>query len=198
VGIVAPRLVHPDGSLQPSCQRAPTAVRELIHLARLDALLPGLYYPMRRWPTDAPRSVDVVMGACLLVRRDVLEQAGRLHEGYFMYSEEVELCERVRAAGRRIDWLPQAVVMHHGGASAEPVADEMFLALYRSKALFHRRNRGPLALAAFRGVIVLAALPRLVAGLAAAVPLLGGARRAKLRRTARRYVRLLRALPEMG
>jgi len=196
VGIAAPRLLNPDGTLQPSCQRAPSALRELFHLTRLDGMLPGIYYPMNRWSLDRIRSVDVVMGACMLLRRDLLELAGRLHEGYFMYSEEVELCERVRAQGLGIDWVPDAVVMHHGGASAEPVADEMFLALYRSKALFHRRNRGPLSLLAFRAVLVVAALPRIAASVAA--PLLGREASAEARRTARRYLRLLRELPTLA
>jgi N-acetylglucosaminyl-diphospho-decaprenol L-rhamnosyltransferase len=194
-GAVAPRLVAPDGTLQSSCSHAPTPTRELVHLAHLDGILPGLTYRLDRWCGEHPRDVEVVQGACVMVRRAVLEAVGCLDEGYFMYSEEVDLCERIRRAGWRITWLPTAEVMHHGGASTAAVPDRMFLELYASKVRFYRRNRSRSELGRFKLVVLFAAAPRIVAGLVASV--LPAARRRTTVARAVRYWQLLVALPGM-
>lgn len=139
-GAAGPMLLNPDGSLQPSCHPAPTLSRELWRLFHLDSIRPYGIYRMDAWDTHRPRDVDVVQGACLLLRRSILDQIGLLDERYYIYSEEVDLCTRIQRAGWRLYWVPTAAVVHYGGQSTKQVALEMFLHLYRSKVLYFRRH----------------------------------------------------------
>lgn len=160
-GAAGPLTLNPDGSLQISCYPSPTLARELWFLLHLDRWHPYGAYPMARWSTSQPRPVDAVLGACLMVRRSVLEQVGVLDPAYFMYSEEIDLCYRIRRAGWRIYWVPTAVIDHYGGQSTRQVAASMFLQLYRSKVLFFRKNQGRRAAAGYKLVLLAVALPRL-------------------------------------
>ncbi|MFQ5596281.1 MAG: glycosyltransferase family 2 protein [Anaerolineae bacterium] len=187
-----PRLLNPDGSLQPSCHPAPTLTRELWRLFHLDALRPYALYPMAGWDPETPRPVEVIQGACLLLRRAALEQIGLLDEGYFIYSEEVDLCYRLRRAGWRLYWLPAARVVHYGGQSTQQVAAEMFLRLYRGKLLYFRKNHGRLAAQLYKLILLAAALARLA--LAPLAWLERSPRRRRHLALAGRYGRLLRAL----
>lgn len=186
LGIVGAHLLNPDGSLQASCWRAPSVSRELAHLWHIEARGQGLTYPMARWRDGRARRVDVVQGACMLVRGATVEDIGPLDEGYFMFSEETEWCERARRRGWRVAWIPGAFVLHHGGGSTKRVADDMFVELYRSKLRFFRRNRGPRQALAFKLGLALAALPRVAWGMLGRRPAL-----------ARRYARLLVEMPQL-
>lgn len=192
-GAAGARLLNADGSLQESCYPRPTLGREFWRLFHLDRLAARAIYPMQRWPLDRPREVDVLMGACLLVRRAVFDQIGLWEETYFMYSEEVDLCYRVQAAGWSLVWVPQAEVVHLGGQSTRQVAEVMFLRLYQSKILYFRRHYGRLAAAGYKIILGMASLGRLAA---APVALLEPPeRRSRHLQLARNYGRLLRALP---
>lgn len=195
LGAVGARLEDAEGQLQGSCQRAPTVLREWIHLMHLDRWLPGLTYQRVFYEGTAPRDVDVVQGACLLMRAGVHEEVGGFDESYFMYSEEVELCERIRAAGWRIAWVPKARVLHHGGASTALVADEMFLQLYASKLRFFRRNRGQGAATRFKLALAIASIARLA--LWPAVLVRPGRQSSGYRVVIARYLKLLRRLPTL-
>jgi hypothetical protein len=83
-----------------------------------------------------------VQGACLILRRQALDQVGLLDQAYFMYSEEVDLCYRLRRPGWRIYWVPQAVVVHYGGQSTRQVPAAMFLQLYQGKVRYFRKHHG--------------------------------------------------------
>src|ERR1041385_437718 len=109
-GAVGARLLNPDGSLQISSHPRPTLSRELWRLFHLDKISPYAEYPKTKWETNRPQEVDVLMGACLLLRKEVLDQVGFLDEHYFIYSEEVDLCYRIQHTGWRIYWVPQAEV----------------------------------------------------------------------------------------
>lgn len=161
-GAAGPHILNPDGSQQISCYPFPTLARELWFLLHLDHLRPYGAYDMRRWNTDQPRAVDAVLGACLITRRPILEQVGALDPAYFMYSEEIDLCFRIRQAGWRIYWAPQASIVHYGGQSTQQVAASMFMQLYRSKVLFFRKNQGRMAATGYKLVLLLAALSRLM------------------------------------
>jgi hypothetical protein len=67
---------------------------------------------------DQEQEVDWLAGACLCVRARVVEDLGLFDERFFMYSEELDLCRRYRAAGWRVAYVPSAEVRHHEGASA--------------------------------------------------------------------------------
>ncbi len=160
-GAAGARLLDEDGSLYPSCTPAPTLLREFWRLFHLDAVWPVASYQMRRWELTVPREVDVVQGACLILRREALDQVGLLDEDYFIYSEEVDLCHRLRRQGWQLWWVPQAVVTHHGGQSTRQVAQAMFLRLYQGKVLYFRKHYGRGAGRIYKLILLAATLGRL-------------------------------------
>lgn len=164
-GIVGARLLNPDGTLQESCYPEPTVARELWRLFHLDILHAFGRYHMDDWDTTAPRRVDVLLGACLLLPREVLSQIGLLDDEYFMYSEEVDLCQRVRTQGWSLYWVPAAVIVHYGGQSTQQIAATMFIQLYESKVLYFRKHHSRLSVYLYKFILVLAALTRLVLSL---------------------------------
>jgi len=162
VGVSGARLFNQDGSLQVSCYPAPTLGREIWRLFHMDRVRPLAVYPMETWPLDRPYYVDTLLGACLLLRHEVLDQVGLMDEDYFMYSEEIDLCIRVQRAGWLLAWVPQAQIVHFGGQSTKQVAQDMFLRLYRGKIRYFRKNNGWLAAQAYKLILVAASLGRLM------------------------------------
>jgi GT2 family glycosyltransferase len=161
-GMAGPKLVGSDGSLQTSAYPELTLGREFWRLFHLDRFYPLAIYPLSRWETGAAHSVDVVQGACLILRRNAIQQVGLLDEEYFMYTEEVDLCRRLRRAGWGVYWVPEAKALHHGGQSTRLRRLEMFLQLYASKVHFFRKHHGRPYAAAYKLLLALAALPRLL------------------------------------
>jgi hypothetical protein len=160
-GAVGPRVLNPDGSLQESCHPLPTLSRELWRLFHLDTLRPYAQYPMRSWDVNTERRVDALLGACMLIRRNVLAQTGLLDEDYFMYSEEVDLCSRIGKANWGLHWAPQAQIVHYGGQSTQQVAASMFLRLYQGKVIYFRKNHGAPTSRYYKLILLAAGVARL-------------------------------------
>jgi hypothetical protein len=194
-GAAGPRILNPDGSLQVSSHPRPTLSRELWRLLHLDSVSPYAMYPRIKWETNRPQEADVLSGACLLLRKEVLEQVGFLDEDFFIYSEEVDLCYRIQRAGWRMYWIPQAEVVHFGGQSTQQVPTEMFLHLYHSNIKYFRKHYGWSATQIYKLILRIAALSRLI--LAPFVIFEHSSRRQKHLTLVDRYWRLLLALPRM-
>jgi len=171
VAAVGPRLANPDGSLQPSIERLPSLFREWWRLFHLDGIYPVSQYGSVVLASRSPQPVEVLNGACLLLRADVVRPLGLFDEDYFVYSEEIDLCDRLGQAGWELHWLPAAVVTHARGRSTSQVADHMFIELYRNKIKFFRKRRNALAGAMYKFILLQAALVRFGFGqLARALP----------------------------
>jgi len=191
-GAVGARLLNADGSLQHSCSPAPTLLNEWLHLFHLDR---ERRQGMATWDISKPRQVDTLLGACLMVRREAVDEIGLLDESYFMYSEEVDFCYRLRRAGWRLYWIPQAEVVHYGGQSTRQIATEMFLQLYRNKLLYFRKHYGRPGAWIYKLILLCASLMRL-----AVSPfswLEKPPQRQQHRALAGRYWRLLTLLPRL-
>ncbi len=195
VGAAGSRLLNPDGTLQPSCFPAPTLTRELWRLLHLDRIYVYGTYDMATWSTTMPKEVDNVQGASLIVRRSVLDQVGILDEDYFIYTEKVDLCYRIRQAGWPIFWVPSARVIHYGGQSTQQVAAEMFLQLYQSKLVYFRKHHGLLGAKLYKLILFTVGLARLL--LSPLTRLERGSNRQQHEALAKNYRQLLHALPQM-
>jgi N-acetylglucosaminyl-diphospho-decaprenol L-rhamnosyltransferase len=191
VGGCGPRLLNPDGSLQSSCHPMLTPWREFWRLMFLDRLWRRATYVQERWDQKTPRRVEVIKGACLLLRRDALNEVGLLDEQYFLYTEEMDLCYRLAQAGWELWWVPRAMVRHHGQASAEQMAEAMYVQLYRSKVQFHRKYGSNRRARAFKILLALAYFLRWILAPAGQVFAPG------LKPRAQTYRRLLTSLPDM-
>lgn len=146
-GLVGPRLLNSDGSVQSSRRRFPTLPILFLESTWLQKLLPRAtlaWYYMADVPDDVPQDVDWVTGAAMLVRRETVSQVGPLDEGFFMYSEELDWCHRIREAGWRIAYEPAAEVVHYGGKSSDQVVAQRHIYFQSSKVRYARKYHGRL------------------------------------------------------
>jgi GT2 family glycosyltransferase len=120
-GVLGCRLLNSDNSLQPSCRADPTLLSQILILTKIHNLLPNLKpikrYSMADFNYAEIREVDEVMGACLMIRRETLEQVGLLDERFWLLFDEVDYCYRVKLAGWKIYFTPQTSLVHHRAVS---------------------------------------------------------------------------------
>jgi N-acetylglucosaminyl-diphospho-decaprenol L-rhamnosyltransferase len=91
----------------------------------------------------------------MLLRRSALDQVGLLDESYFMYSEETDLCRRLRATGWEVWYVPESRIIHLGGQSTRQVRVEMVRALYRSKVRYMALHHGAASAVVLRSLLTL-------------------------------------------
>ena len=184
-----------DGEPQVSCYPLPTLGRELWRLFHLDNVRHVGTYPPSLFAATEPQQVESMLGACLLVRRAALDDAGLLDEQFFIYTEEIDLCRQLQDRGWRLYWIPAAVIVHYGGASTRQVALRMFVELYRSKVQYFRKHFGRRGALGYKAVLVAAALPRV--GMASLALAVFPAQRPKWRALLTNYTALLARLPAL-
>lgn len=146
-GAVGCKLLNNDGSIQHSLRRSPTfsiALFSSTILGRLP-LFGGKTedYKMKRFCFDKVVEVEATSGAALLVRRSVLNEVGLMDEGYFMFMEEVDLCERIRKEGYKIYFLPDAVITHLGGESRNQNPEGLMIIGLSSVMRYFTKFEGP-------------------------------------------------------
>ncbi|MFQ6000505.1 MAG: glycosyltransferase family 2 protein [Anaerolineae bacterium] len=146
VGALGPQLLNPDGTTRSSRRRFPTLATAFLESTVLQPWFQGSgilkrYYLLDR-SDDEIQPVDWVVGAALLVRREALHQVGPLDEEFFMYSEELDWCYRLKARGWEVVYLPTAQVVHQEGRSSEQVLAFRHIHFQRSKVLFFKRYYG--------------------------------------------------------
>jgi GT2 family glycosyltransferase len=143
VGAVAPRLVFPDGSFQPSCgERFESLATDLLGGDLLWRTLGGRPLALPEPRDEAPRRIAWANGACLMLRRRALDEVGLLDEGFFMYEEDLDLCLRLGRAGWEIVYLPGVRTIHVGEASPTPEQRDVLRWKLRSRDYFARKHWG--------------------------------------------------------
>jgi N-acetylglucosaminyl-diphospho-decaprenol L-rhamnosyltransferase len=145
-GIAGPRLLNPDGTLQPSVRGFPTLWRLATEYLFLRWLAPrsralNAFYGCR-FDHRSRRDAEFLVGAVLLVRRRLLDEIGGFDPSFFMFNEEVDLCYRARAAGWNVVFTPEAEFVHVGGASTQSVPAEMYREQLRSHLRFLAKHHG--------------------------------------------------------
>ena len=164
VGVVGPQLLNPDRTKQNCVHNSPTLLSELISQSLLRRLLPARY-PSKRVRYAAPVEVEAVLGACLFVRNEVISRVGLIDEDFFFFLEETDWCHRIRQHGWRVVHIPDAHVIHlYGESTKKKLPLRTRIEFYRSRYLFFRKNRGPLANLALRSIVLARVLFGCVAG----------------------------------
>ena len=127
VGILGCKLLYPDGTLQ-SCGESFPSVWEIL---KSQILFTKTWKRLGKSKKEDNhfKKVDFVCGACLMTRKEILDQVGLLRENYFMYGEDVEFCYRVHKAGYDIGVLTDESIIHLHSKSIEKNLTEM---LYHS------------------------------------------------------------------
>ena len=142
-GVAGSQLLNGDGSRQNSIANFPSLATELLNKSLLRKFFPEKF-PGKERTYREPVEVDSVIGACMMVRREAMEQVGLLDEDYFLFLEETDWCYRMKRAGWKIYHVPQAQVHHFQGKSAETVKKRARVEFYRSRYHFFKKNRGHL------------------------------------------------------
>lgn len=146
-GIVGPKLLNPDGSLQYSCRRFPNPVAAAFRNTILGRLFPNNRYTrdylMQDWKHDGPRDVDWVSGAALFIRGNVLAEIGPLDNNLFMFCEDVDWAKRTWNAGYKVTYLPNAVITHAIGRSTDKAPNRMIARFHRSMFRYYKKHNVP-------------------------------------------------------
>lgn len=147
-GAIGCRILNPDRTVQtPAIQAFPTILNQLLDADAFRRMFPK----SRLWGTAAlfsdstlPTTVEMVSGACLMLRRDVFQRVGGFSSDYFMYGEDVDLCRKVWKAGWRIYYLPTASIIHYGGQSTKRKPESSFstLVMQESMDIYMRKFHG--------------------------------------------------------
>jgi GT2 family glycosyltransferase/tRNA A-37 threonylcarbamoyl transferase component Bud32 len=148
IGIVGPQLVFPDGSLQNSIDIIPNLATEFLNKSLLKILFPEAY-PSKRSRFTGPVRVPSVIGACMMMKRGLIDAIGPLDEGFFLYLEETDFCKRTNNAGFEVWHLPHLKVVHHQGIIARQFDIRRKIEYQRSMYRFFRKHKGP-----FQGVVL--------------------------------------------
>jgi len=135
------QLLSSDGSRQNSIANFPSLTTELLNKSLLRWLFPKRF-PGKERNDLKPIEVDSVIGACMLVRREALDQVGLLDEDYFLFFEETDWCFRMKRGGWKIYHIPQAEIIHFQGKSAGKETALAKIEYYRSRYLFFKKHRG--------------------------------------------------------
>jgi hypothetical protein len=196
-GAAGAKLLNSDLTLQTSCiQRFPTILNQALDFDLLRRAFPraSLWGTGPLFAADgAVATVEAVSGACLMVTREAFERVGRFSTRYFMYSEDVDLCYELQAAGLRNYYASAATVIHHGGKSTASYQTGVSAVVMReSRRQFLYVHRGAAYAAAYRLSTSLVAAARLCLLVALYLGTLGRFRSAYLRAALLRWYKVLR------
>ncbi len=169
-GMAACKLLYEDGTVQPSCSHFPSLETEFYTAVGLEKLFPNSRvfgkYQMRYWDHNDVREVDVILGAFMMVRREVIAQIGVMDDSFFMYSEEVDWCYRCKKAGWKIYATPETDAVHIWGGTSQQVRAEMIVQLYLSRVKFFRKHYGNLSANLLKLILGLNFVMRVIPGYA--------------------------------
>jgi GT2 family glycosyltransferase len=146
IGICGPKILNRDGTLQKQCRRSFATPWDLFcYFSGLSTLFPRsplfARYLMTYRDENETHPADAVSGACMLIRRAVIEQIGLLDEQFFAYQEDTDYCFRAKRAGWQVYYYPQAQIIHYGGyggSRAQPYRS--IWEWHRSYFFYYRKN----------------------------------------------------------
>ena len=146
VGIVGPKVLNQEGTLQGPCRRSEARPWDVFtYFSGLAALFPRdkrfSGYTMSYLDENTSNEVDGVSGACMMIRRGVIDQIGYFDELFFAYQEDADYCLRARKAGWMVFYNPEAVITHFGGQGGSRVEPYRSIwAWHKSYFLYYRKH----------------------------------------------------------
>jgi hypothetical protein len=140
VGMTAPQLMHEDGRKQHSFDNFPSLATAFLNKSLLRLFAPGKY-PSKNQEFTESREVESVIGACMMVRRDLIERIGALDEAYFLFLEETDWCLRARRAGSKVVFVPSSKVVHLQGKTRDKARIRGKIEYTRSFFTYFRKNK---------------------------------------------------------
>lgn len=140
IGIVGPKILNPDYSLQLSCWKYHSYLN-VFAKSFLGVSCFYKYYSIKK--NKEKKEVDVILGACLLFEKEVLKKVGLLDEKIYLYSEETDICYRAKKYGYKIIYCPNSKIIHYGGQGTKNMLkSDLIINSYRSKIYFFHKHYG--------------------------------------------------------
>lgn len=145
IGVLGCKIVLRDGKLDHACRRGfPTPEASLFYILKLDKLFPNnekfTQYTLSHLDEDQTNEVDSLMGAFMMLRRTVIEEVGLLDEQFFMYGEDIDWCFRIKQAGWKVMYYPEAKIIHYKGASSRKKPYKTLYEFHRAMILFYNKH----------------------------------------------------------
>jgi len=167
IGLLGPRILNPDLSLQPSFRPFPGLANALCRALAVDKMpivSQQLTSGLRTTQIGAGQEADILSGCFWVVRRTALADVGLLDEDFFIYAEDKDWCRRFWTAGWNIVYLPEAEAIHHGGASSSREPVQFYVEMHRANLQYWRKHHGWLSWISIRLIMLLHQCARIVAG----------------------------------
>lgn len=167
VGILSPKLLQPDFSLNSNCRKFPTLWNNLTAALGLHILFSKSSFfstvEMSYFNHDEIRDIEVIAGSFWLVRRKAIDQVGLLDEDFFIYAEDMDWCRRFWSAGWRVVFFPQANAIHYHGSSSSKMPIKLQIQQYRAGLHYWKKYHGRLEIFFIRVIWLFTVTRRLIA-----------------------------------
>jgi GT2 family glycosyltransferase len=145
IGALGCRLLNGDKSLQHSCSYFPTLFNEMFsNLIPYHLLFPNSRFRshMYHWDHTEDREVDVIKGCCMMIPRDFIEKHGLFDEQFFLFSDEYDLCKRIKKSGLKVFFTPNAEIIHYGRVTVDRLNTESHLIFLQSLIKYYKKHHG--------------------------------------------------------
>lgn len=144
-GMVGPKLLNSDGTIQPACRRSiPNPKVAFYRITGLSKLLPGnkefAKYNLTFKSSEELQEVEAISGACMMIKKKTMDEIGLLDEDFFMYGEDIDWCYRLGQKGWKIYYIPCARVIHRHRASSERRRFKSTLNFYHAMYIFYKKH----------------------------------------------------------
>ncbi|WP_259473243.1 glycosyltransferase family 2 protein [Clostridium estertheticum] len=144
-GAIGCKLLLTSGKLDHACKRGfPTPEASLYYILKLHKLFPHSKkfgeYTLNYLPIDEINEVDALTGAFMMVRKKVIDKAGLLDETFFMYGEDLDWCFRIKEAGYKVIYYPEAVTIHYKGGSSKRKRYKTIYEFHRAMYIFYNKH----------------------------------------------------------
>lgn len=142
VGIVGPRLLNTDGTLQDSWFRFPVLFDGL--LGKAQSLVAMLFLGIKPLnpvvEEEGAKRVDIIKGACLMIKRETMEEVGLMDQNSFLYAEDSDLCIKAWKNSWEVYALQDNMIIHHGHASTDQKPYLTIVCSRRSSIYLHNKH----------------------------------------------------------
>jgi GT2 family glycosyltransferase len=146
VGLVGPKVLNGDGSVQRTCNRLPTLWNTACHFSGLDRAFPNLRFfegfQMSKVNHSFPTEIGALSGCFCVARRSAVEQVGGLDERFFFYAEDIDWCKRFKDASWKVMLVPFATATHFGGGSSANAPLRYSIEILRANLLYWKKHHG--------------------------------------------------------
>lgn len=158
IGLLGCMLLNSDGTLQQSFGYfnlgflSEVVQKFILNRYRKGNRLIGNYL---RWAHKNFREVDWIKGACIMARRQAIDAVGLMDENYFLYFEEIDLCNRVRKGGWKVCYTPEARMIHYEGKSTTINSDKAMIEYRKSQLYFYKKHYGSFHMRMLKGYLII-------------------------------------------